>query len=590
MSTSPLTALPSSSSPASFYTPVGGSPATAGDCTNLSTPATEPASSPYRDARPLPRELKEHCQIFFEEQMYNAGIQLLDSLLCAGAGARPGHGKPACVPPPPQIALLATLAIHPTHTTRVAERAQLLVASEALQYLRNLLAIAGPVNANLRAAFEFRVSSRGGRRHYGLDATSDEDDVDEEHIHGRFANESSLWTRGQDLWKVLGWAFNCSAVHPHRWRYWRPWLEFLMDALEADFDERQRLDLEAHERSARDGEDCKFPLLRESLLMSHINTGNRLGLKTIMKSLCAEGSQASLTVFQEVFEKESKSAAQASNKRKREQILDLDNDKFGDYYDDGASMYSSQESEPPTPEKMARGPGRPSAQATRSPPPSAGFIESIPLRLHCATDLFPSFLQLARASLELPKPFAALHEVYGAFADAVRELRAPLFAPFVSTRASPLPVASQVSLLRALLEPFLPRASPYPGDVDAEADEENGVSLAILRECYLPFAANNNAVEANAKYSLVAENLVRLVWAESEVRHAPELQRAVEKGVRARGEKARARGRGRPPRGPAASEGGGGDEGVAREALDRSGERLLTMMRVLEIDSAGASD
>lgn len=69
MSTSPLTALPSSSSPASFYTPVGGSPATAGDCTNLSTPATEPASSPYRDARPLPRELKEHCQIFFEEQM-----------------------------------------------------------------------------------------------------------------------------------------------------------------------------------------------------------------------------------------------------------------------------------------------------------------------------------------------------------------------------------------------------------------------------------------------------------------------------------------------------------------------------------------
>lgn len=46
---------------------------TANDLTaEKSTAASSPAQdkpSPYRDARPLPRELRGHCQIFLEEQL-----------------------------------------------------------------------------------------------------------------------------------------------------------------------------------------------------------------------------------------------------------------------------------------------------------------------------------------------------------------------------------------------------------------------------------------------------------------------------------------------------------------------------------------
>lgn len=58
--------LSSPSSSVSYYTAVNDSEA--GKSTNASSPANA-QPCPYREARQLPRELKEHCQIFLEEQL-----------------------------------------------------------------------------------------------------------------------------------------------------------------------------------------------------------------------------------------------------------------------------------------------------------------------------------------------------------------------------------------------------------------------------------------------------------------------------------------------------------------------------------------
>jgi hypothetical protein len=63
---SPLSSLGSSRSPASFYT------AKDSDDAAKSTAASSPAQSspsPYHETRSLPPELKDHCQIFLEEQL-----------------------------------------------------------------------------------------------------------------------------------------------------------------------------------------------------------------------------------------------------------------------------------------------------------------------------------------------------------------------------------------------------------------------------------------------------------------------------------------------------------------------------------------
>jgi hypothetical protein len=61
---SPLAAL---SSPSSFYT-ANASHSHLEELTTASSPAVQPPS-PFYDARQLPRELRDHCQIYLEEQL-----------------------------------------------------------------------------------------------------------------------------------------------------------------------------------------------------------------------------------------------------------------------------------------------------------------------------------------------------------------------------------------------------------------------------------------------------------------------------------------------------------------------------------------
>lgn len=268
--------------------------------------------------------------------------------------------------------MLATLAIHPTHTSKLADSATHDISSLSLSYLRSVLATAGPVNANLRDAFSFRGDTSPRRRGNKGFSHNDDSEDDENHIRGKMANRGSVWARGQDFWKVLGWAFNCSALYPHRWRWWKPWLEYMLDVLEADYGERKRLDVE-HEGQK---DEYEYQNLQESLLVSYVMPKNsRMSpLKPIMSALFADGSPSSQAIYKEVFKKENKIASKNNKKRKRARI-DLDNDNYGDYDEDE----STGGSEPPTPEhlrSLAMEDDNSAALWTTS-----SLAETIPLRL-----------------------------------------------------------------------------------------------------------------------------------------------------------------------------------------------------------------
>jgi len=275
------------------------------------------------------------------------------------------------------------------------------VSIQAIRYLASLLAVVGPINANLRSAFLFTQSPRGGRRSYGTEPDfSDAESSADEALGTRLARDTSIWARGHDFWKVVGWAFHCSALHPQRWRHWKPWLEFMIDVLEKDFDEREGRDKEASGRATSpsdgdgDDDDCSF--LRQSLIMAYLDKYNsRTSLRQIVKALLADGGPTSSLLFHEVFDRETKSGPKGGSKRKRDDsVLDLNNNQFGDYFDDD-SPPSSQGSDG-SPVAKTRVKARKAAKQVGPETMSEGFVESVPLRLRLFFQVGCSFLWLRR--------------------------------------------------------------------------------------------------------------------------------------------------------------------------------------------------
>ncbi len=172
---------------------------------------------------------------------------------------------------------------------------------------------------------------------------------------------------------MAGWAFNCSALHPPRWQCWKPWLEYMVRVLETDFDERQRQDTEVHESTGAP-DPCDYALTRESLLLSYLrDCTNQMSLRSIIRALLADGSQSCTNLFPEVFDRENKPQAHAARKRRR-QVLDLENDKFGDYFDDDSSTSSETDS---SSKPASAGDARKGSRTALA----AGLTESAPIRL-----------------------------------------------------------------------------------------------------------------------------------------------------------------------------------------------------------------
>lgn len=167
------------------------------------------------------------------------------------------------------------------------------------------------------------------------------------------------------------------------------------------------------------------------------------------------------------------------------------------------------------------------------------------------------------------KGMISLPDLYEKTTERIAQLPVAAFAQFIAQHDTPLPEGSLVAIIRCLMPYLLSGSVPQPRDVDPEADAREDISTPILERCYLPFAYRT--AENNAKISLALETLLRLDFCS----WSPSLQRAVEKGVAARNDKAAPRKGGRFK-----TDG----EMAAQEMLRASGKRLLAWADILRME------
>ncbi|KAL0931021.1 uncharacterized protein CTRU02_213756 [Colletotrichum truncatum] len=559
--TSSLSELSAISSPDSFRTAIQ-SPEGAEAMGVKNVPATT-----YSLASQLPRELKAHCQIYLEEHLYNGALGLLNSLLIAGYTRKGIAKKPVYVPPATHLALLNTLAIHPSHTTRAAGPDRLEVGSQTLDYLRNLLAIVGPINAGFKDAFQFQGVSYG-RRHRHHD--EEDDEIDGDQVSNKMAVEDSIWHRAHDFWAVVGWAFNCSSIHPRRWRYWKTWLEFMVDVLEADLQERKRMD----EESTSPSQESTWAHMRGTILVMYIKQkadSNRYGLKMIQQALFAEGNSSAVAKFPEIFNKETKGLPSEDKTRKRMATLDIENDQFGDYFND--DLVDSEPSQPGTPTTPA---------TPRTPAGATGDLvapevaESIPIRLRLM-DL------LSIVAGYLPGDFMTYAEYASDLSRTLNQQPLSFFRQFISDMRVHVNRVFELELLATELDLLLPSSYKDPGDV-VSTDSGIIINAEVLKLCYLPHHANTVDIEDNARLALILESLLYHLTPDEVRATKDDLRAAAAKGIEARKTKAkvskRKETRSSSRRGQKQKE-LGDRERYAAEMMELAGERILSYIDIM---------
>ncbi|KAJ4388342.1 hypothetical protein N0V85_007655 [Neurospora sp. IMI 360204] len=618
---SPLTDLDGTSTPASFHT-AADSP-NAADTTNITSPDHEDNQKPkYYKCKEIPHVLKQSCQIHLEEQMYLPAIDLLGSLL-SDAGERQQTDKPVRVPPPAQIALLGTLTIHPAYTSRAPEQANLDIAGESREYLRTLLNKVGPINADFRTAFSFRQGQSGGRwarrnsREFNSPGESDGGGSigsfsEADNIESKWSgNDHSIWRRSSDFWSVLGWAFRCSTTHPHRWVHWKAWLDFMIECLEKDWDERLAQDqanFQAEINSSSDSRSeakCQYPLLQQSLFVQYVDDLRRdrkRVLHEVIRALLAfadDENSADNTYYREVFNKEIALHTDKSNKRKHSHMtaVDLEKDQFGDYLEDWDDPVTDDDDKTdafhtphlPSARTGRRSKGRPKStpfskpgkafdvSPTATPNPlrvTDSLADSIPLRLRL-------FRLISGCAFYLPPDILCkTHELYDLFTSRLKSLPLPCFELFLSLDHvdHALPHYIYVSLFRCVAQSFTPRNAPQPEDVDPEADADHAISQTMLKECFLPYPAKTVTVEDNAKFSLVLESMAWCLFQSGSVDDFDGLKWAVEKGIEEREKKIK-KGNGRGGAAMTAA------EKMGRQVLERSAASLRAFVDAVEATS-----
>ncbi|KAK2029871.1 hypothetical protein LX32DRAFT_559890 [Colletotrichum zoysiae] len=573
---SPLSDLSAVSSPASFRTAFQ-SPVAA--VANRAPVTLARHKLMYSPTNQLPHELEEHCLVYLEEHLYSGALGLYSGLLTAGHSRKDKRKKPVHIPPPSHIAFFNTLAIHPSHTTRAAGFERLEIGSQTLAYLRNLLAIVGPVNAGLRDAFQFHGPQYGRRNRY-----HDEEDVDlggDQKINNKLANEESIWQRAQDFWSVVGWAFNCSRIHPHRWRFWKVWLEFMLEVLETDLYERKRMDEDA--LTSPDAPQ-EWANMSESILVMYIRQktdSGRGALRMILQAVFADGSTSSMAKFPEVFNKETKGLASDDKKRKRTATLDIDNDQFGDYFNDPTDSEPSDTGSPET------------TRTSRTPQTNSGetimpvLAESMPLRLRLME-------LMSEVAYNLPETFMDHNDYATELCRLLKQQPLSFFHQFITDMnvyVQRYDGAFKIDLLTIQLDQLLPSGYVDPRKVCKHEGNGIVINADVLEQCYLGTNANTVDPDDNARVALILESLLHTLPAEDIREASDRLREAVVEGIEAREAKAKGRkgattatraGRGR--KGPNAR------DLVAKEMMDLAGERMLLYIDIIAAHTSEGED
>lgn len=574
----------------------------------------------YRLTKDLPFELAQHVQTYYEESLFTQAYTFLLSIT-GNSVSSINREAPITIPAAPHLALAVTVSVHPSFTTRTASREKWEQAQLALRLLRLVHQTVGPVNGNFLSAFSFR---RYDARAFGRGRFADDGDDDYDQtqntgfpmydLNTTYADSQSLWTRADDFWHVVGWAFNCAClpgIHAQRWRRYQVLLEFLLDVLETEWQIRQQ------SNSAE-----------ESLIWHYIElaAGGHARQRRNLRAIFADGSTRSTNEFRPIFANELKEPAtdkEGGGVKKREVDVNIDQEVFGDYL----LQDESDDSDEGESQNAMRGPGRPSKR-TRTRTPSSrrvtprgskgslrseyetgdetlshsssttasvsanlGDHESLNLRLRLLSLLthISSHPTLTSTS---PTTFPDLEDLFTLFVEFIKPLPLPIFAHFVLPTPTPsnpdgiLTLQTTMTLAEFLLQRLLEASAP-------SIRSHVLLSRAKLETEYLPFAAGKNTADANARVSILLESLTRCLIAVDPVGltgGTEELLTAVRTGVHRRltrvvdaGGSGSGTAAKRKAKGAGGAGGDGGDE--ASSWLIESGDRLADLVR-----SAAAGD
>lgn len=450
-------------------------------------------------------------------------MNILISLLSSGNSSDPA--LPAFLPPQQYLALAATLAIHPTLTTRATSAKRVEEANLALRYLRQVLETVGPLNGNLHDAFAFSGLGTSSRRGGGGRRREIGDDVNPAHmldiIENDLAQSGAIWVRAEDIWQVIGWAFNCSVLHKKRWSRWYLWLDYMLDVLQKDWETRgagsDGDDIANKDRSPR--EDS---MIIRSLNLEGTTTGRE---RKIMRAVFADGSPKAATEFPEIWRNETKERKKDLDLKKIEAKIDIEADNYGDYMDDDPD--SDLEDANPDPSDPLSTPAEKHSSASElsNLATTLGGTDAINLRLRILS-------LLSGVSAELPQIFIPLATLYENYLEYIRPLPLPTFFLLMSPSSlrffSP---SAASSFTQYILRSLIASAAPLPAKDD--------LGQQMLQESYLPFAANTNTIADNAKVSICIETLLRLLDKYVELSWTPALQDATDIGIEARTTKAK---------------------------------------------------
>ncbi|KAL9078277.1 MAG: hypothetical protein Q9157_002792 [Trypethelium eluteriae] len=495
----------------------------------------------YGPAKQLPFELREHCGIYLEEQLYSQAFNFLNSLLVSGtSSSTPEHSVPVHVPTTQQLSLAATLVVHPSRTTRAAPAEGNRAANEALRLLRQVNTIVGPLNANFAAAFAFPSLSHGRLRTW-RNSTNISDTLpsypNDGDINTEIANTGSVWHRAEDFWHVVGWALNCSVAWKLRWQRWELWLDFMLTVLNDDFDERLE-----QAKQAENGHDAQ-DLLKESLILQNLlSCNNRTARRRVMRAIFADGDVRSLNEFKEVFKNETKERkpTETNTVDRKAKKLNIDEGEFADYIDDDDDDEDDEVAEggnaQPSPDRPTTTADAGNRGSTTTIGSNSDDLEWSGNELINALDRLGGMASishrqrllalLSKVAETTPACFITLEDLLDLFTEFIRPLPTPLLSMFVSPPSHYLSNHVQASLNRTLLRPLL-------GLSDSGVDTTQ-LDQAHLENDYLPRKANSTTVSDNAKVSLLVEGLLRSLLNRGDLHLTMTLQRATEWGVEAR--------------------------------------------------------
>ncbi|KAI5374337.1 hypothetical protein AA0117_g9235 [Alternaria alternata] len=520
---------------------------------------TLPRQELHRPTKQASYELANHAKAYLEGGQYASGYDFLHSLLAAGTSiSTPAKPYIGFLAPPAYIAFASSTVVDPKFTTKAQSQDAVKGSNAALRYLQCVrTTIDGPAYPTIKKAFTF-PDERNRRRAPAkrTDASSSPEPAgDIERIAGEAANQKSLWYRADDFWHIVGWSFNCAIIHKKRWSRWKLWLANMLDFLEADWH------VCVKQSKLLDG-TIDSAALQQSLVWHYIigHEGapmSRSRRRRMVKAILATATSESLKEYPEIWDKETVELRRKKGECQPVRDIDFETGELADYGSDEDMQDAPEDSDSESTDGIVVDTSGQAARNTREAIEHLGGQDAIELRQRLIA-------LLVRVAEALPAHFTPLFDLCDTILEDFSALPTVIFQVLLSTMKLPhkIRLAFTVNLLHPLI------TGKPPNYFIRQPTQED------FEEILLPLRGTTKSFAANAKISLILEQVVLRTMEQQLLKPTDALREAMESGIDARN---KVFGTGKGKRGNAE------EENIAKKLLHTSSERLLGLLEVLEM-------